>query len=79
MQAPQAVRVDLCAVRFFDCSGLNALLEGREQASAAGIRFGVRVPAGSVAERVLQLAGAESLSSDIEPGDLMNRPDWRGV
>jgi anti-anti-sigma factor len=69
VQAPQEVRVDLCAVRFFDCSGLNVLLEGCEQASAAGIRFGVRVPTGSIAERVLQLAGAESLFSDLGPGN----------
>lgn len=49
--------IDLDLVEFLDCSGIGALVAGRNAADAAGSRFEVRNPRGVVAT-VLQLTGA---------------------
>lgn len=49
--------IDLDLVEFLDCSGIGALVAGRNAADAAGSRFQVRNPRGVVAT-VLQLTGA---------------------
>lgn len=51
---PDGVDVDLSAVAFFDCAGLNALLRARAQARAAGVRLTVGAVSTTVA-RVLDL------------------------
>lgn len=48
--------VDLDLVEFLDCSGIGALVDGRNAADAAGSRFQVQNPRGVVAT-VLQLTG----------------------
>jgi anti-anti-sigma factor len=49
--------IDLDLVEFLDCSGIGALVAGRNAADAAGSRFEVRNARGVVAT-VLQLTGA---------------------
>ncbi|MGP3944508.1 STAS domain-containing protein [Streptomyces sp. 6N106] len=56
----EGVDVDLRAVRFWDCSGLNALLRLRREALAHGKTVTVRSPSG-VVRRVLSLTGTAPL------------------
>ena len=51
------VLIDLDLVEFLDCSGIGALVAGRNAADAAGSRFQVRNPRGVVAT-VMELTGA---------------------
>jgi anti-anti-sigma factor len=48
--------VDLDRVEFLDCSGIGALVDGRNAADAAGRRFQLQNPRGMVAT-ILQLTG----------------------
>lgn len=53
--------VDFSGVSFCDCSGLRALLQGREQARARGVIFelmGARAP---VVTRLLALTGCDAV------------------
>ncbi|MBO3679489.1 STAS domain-containing protein [Streptomyces sp. NEAU-YJ-81] len=56
----EGVDLDLRAVRFWDCSGLNALLRLRREALAHGKTVTVRSPSRAV-RRVLGLTGTASL------------------
>ncbi|MCG0285193.1 STAS domain-containing protein [Streptomyces sp. PSAA01] len=62
----EGVDVDLRAVRFWDCSGLNALLRLRREALAHGKTVTVRSPSG-VVRRVLSLTGTAPLFRPPQP------------
>ncbi|MFE1933095.1 STAS domain-containing protein [Streptomyces sp. NPDC059474] len=62
----EGVDVDLRAVRFWDCSGLNALLRLRREALAHGKTVIVRSPS-RAAGRVLGLTGTASLFRPPHP------------
>ncbi len=62
----EGVDVDLRAVRFWDCSGLNALLRLRREALAHGKTVIVRSPSRAVT-RVLSLTGTASLFRSPHP------------
>ncbi|MBU3863955.1 STAS domain-containing protein [Streptomyces sp. 4503] len=64
--AAEGVDVDLRAVRFWDCSGLNALLRLRREALAHGKTVIVRSPSRAVG-RVLGLTGTASLFRPPHP------------
>ncbi len=57
---PQGIDLDLAAVRFCDCRGLNALLAARVFARRRGRYFAVG-PHSPVVARLLALTGARSL------------------
>jgi anti-anti-sigma factor len=56
----QGIDLDLGAVRFVDCSGLNALLGLRRQALEQGKTVVIR-SSSPVVDRLLQLTGADGL------------------
>lgn len=62
----EGIDVDLRAVRFWDCSGLNALLRLRREALAHGKTVTVRSPSRAV-RRVLSLTGTASLFRPPHP------------
>lgn len=57
---PDSMVVDLSAVTFCDCSGLNLLLWARRTAAGGGTAFQVRSPARQPA-RLLTLSGTAAL------------------
>ncbi|MER8158191.1 STAS domain-containing protein [Streptomyces sp. NPDC094472] len=66
LASAEGVDVDLRAVRFWDCSGLNALLRLRREALAHGKTVTVRSPSG-VVRRVLSLTGTAALFRPPHP------------
>ncbi|WP_051837972.1 STAS domain-containing protein [Streptomyces sp. NRRL WC-3742] len=63
------VEVDLSAVTFCDCGGLNALLRARQHAMAAGRRLRVRAASRQVV-RLCELTDTRALLADsISPDD----------
>jgi stage II sporulation protein AA (anti-sigma F factor antagonist) len=55
------VRIDLSGVDFIDSAGVRALVALAYRLETAQIRLQLHAPAGSLARRVLELSGLESL------------------
>ncbi|MFB7668215.1 STAS domain-containing protein [Kitasatospora sp. NPDC056138] len=68
LDCPAGLDLDLTAVRFCDCAGLEALLRAREQALNAG-RTLVISTASAPVERLLTLTHSRHLLTDARPRD----------
>ncbi|MDQ7905532.1 STAS domain-containing protein [Phytohabitans sp. ZYX-F-186] len=72
---PHTVVVDLDRVRFCDCAGIGALLQGRTAARQAGITYHV-VNAHGIVLRVLRLLDLDGLLLTEGANAGSGRPRW---